>query len=1049
MKLKINTIPTNIQKVDKIFHLADIHIRPYKRHNEYKQVFEKLYKSIKSKATKNSIIAVLGDTVHAKTEMSPELVSMLFDFFNNLGKICTTIVGPGNHDANLNNKNRLDAITPIISNIKAENVYYLKNNEVYKVGDLHFVNMSVFDDNYINKEDVSHLSPKIAMFHGVVDKSVNKFGYHFRNEKMSSDIFDGYDIVLLGDIHKHQYITEKIAYPGSLIQQNHGEDLDHGYIEWDLVNNKSEFIIIPNEYGYYTLEIKDGKVPNVNNMPKKCRLRIIAYDVPTSDITNLIYDIKKKYNPTEVTINRVNSLKSSIDSTVEIPNIIDISYQNSLIEEYITKNYPIDTEIINTIKDINKEINSEVEFDDNIKNVRWSAIDFSWENMFSYGENNYVDFTDMKGVIGLFAPNTAGKSAFVDAMSFCLFDRASKDFKPINIMNKQKNEFKCRFNFELSGKNYFIERHVWKNKAGNPMYKVNFGFIDIEGKEVSLNGENRWGTNKNIDSYIGSFEDFVLTTFSMQNKNSNYIDKGHSDRKDLLIQFMGLGLFDKLFEIASNKNKEINASLKSLESENWDEKLINSNDNIEVYTEQYNIHLSTIKVLDDELGVLEGEINELNNKIIKIEEDLDIDELNDIKNNILSNLDKSIIESQSISNKIIDFQNKLNENNNEIEIYTTLNIDELYQDVENLENDKIEVINEIKSLKIIISGEEDKLNKLKELEYDPNCNFCMNNIFVKDAIETKNKLNQNQIKLKNLQDKVDNYTEIINTKSYIKEQYNTYVELLEKNSELEKEILKLNTDASKIENIINKYKTELEKVEVKIKKYYHYEKSIILNNTIQSELTDKLLLKNNKLEIKNELDKEKLNLFGKIKVEESNKILYKNNIEKLHKLRIKSDCYKYYMESIKRDGIPYDLISKIVPTLETEINNILSQIVDFSIVIDLDESKNINMYLVYDEDKYWILELASGMEKFISSLAIRIALTNISQLPRPNFLIIDEGWGSLDAENLNSVSMLLDYLKTQFEFILLISHVDQIKEVADIMLELKKEDGFSSLRYPV
>jgi DNA repair exonuclease SbcCD ATPase subunit len=107
------------------------------------------------------------------------------------------------------------------------------------------------------------------------------------------------------------------------------------------------------------------------------------------------------------------------------------------------------------------------------------------------------------------------------------------------------------------------------------------------------------------------------------------------------------------------------------------------------------------------------------------------------------------------------------------------------------------------------------------------------------------------------------------------------------------------------------------------------------------------------------------------------------------------------------------------------------------------------MYLVYDEDKYWVLELASGMEKFISSLAIRIALTNISQLPRPNFLIIDEGWGSLDAENLNSVSMLLDYLKTQFEFIILISHVDQIKEVADIMLELKKDDGFSSLRYPI
>jgi len=1045
----MQVIPTNIDKVDKIFHLADIHIRPFKRHAEYKQVFNKLYSSIKSRATKNSIIAVLGDTVHAKTEMSPELVSMLFDFFNNLGKICTTIVGPGNHDANLNNKNRLDAISPIINNIKAENVYYLKNNEVYKVGDLHFVNMSVFDDNYIGKKDVAHLSPKIAMFHGVVDKSVNKFGYHFRNEKISADIFDDYDIVLLGDIHKHQYITDKIAYPGSLIQQNHGEELDHGYIEWNLINNKSEFVVIPNEYGYYTLEIKNGIIPNVTNMPKKCRLRIIAYDVPTSEITNIMYDIKKKYNPTEVTINRVNSLKSNSDTSIEIPNITDISYQNQLIEEYVSKNYPIDSDIINIIKDINKEINSEVEFDDNIKNVRWSPIDFTWENMFSYGENNYVDFTDMKGVVGLFAQNTAGKSAFVDAMSFCLFDRASKDFKPINIMNKQKNEFKCRFNFELSGKNYFVERNVWKNKSGNPMYKVNFGFIDKDGKEISLNGENRWGTNKNINSYIGLFEDFALTTFSMQNKNSNYIDKGHSDRKDLLIQFMGLGLFDKLFEIASNKNKEINSSLKSLESENWDEKLIQSQNNIETYTEQYNLKISDIKGLDDELDVLEGEINELNGKIIKIDENLDISYLNQVKINLLNIIDKFTIDSQSNSENISELNSQLIENNNEIEIYTALNIDELYKEIENLEHDKSQVLNDINLLKLVIKGEEDKLEKLKELEYDPECNYCMNNIFVKDAIETKNKLQDNKTKLIDLEDKFNNYTEIINTKSHIKEQYETYIELLEKNSELEKQILKLNTELSKNENTINTNKSELEKVENKIKKYYYYEESIVSNNNIQLELSYKNKLKLGKLNTKKKLDEEKLNLFGKIKVEESNIIIYKDNIEKLHRLRIKSDSYKYYMDSIKRDGIPYDLISKIVPTLETEINNILNQIVDFSIVIDLDESKNINMYLVYDEDKYWVLELASGMEKFISSLAIRIALTNISQLPRPNFLIIDEGWGSLDAENLNSVSMLLDYLKTQFEFIILISHVDQIKEVADIMLELKKDDGFSSLRYPI
>ena len=151
------------------------------------------------------------------------------------------------------------------------------------------------------------------------------------------------------------------------------------------------------------------------------------------------------------------------------------------------------------------------------------------------------------------------------------------------------------------------------------------------------------------------------------------------------------------------------------------------------------------------------------------------------------------------------------------------------------------------------------------------------------------------------------------------------------------------------------------------------------------------------------------------------------------------DIYKYYTDAIRRDGIPYDIISKIAPIIEYEVNNILGQIVNFSILIDLDDSKNINTYIAYDCTKIWPLELSSCMEKFISSIALRVALTNISNLPRPNFLIIDEGWGKLDSENLNSVNLLLDYLKTQFDFIMVISHIDEMKDMVDNLIEIKKD----------
>ena len=42
--------------------------------------------------------------------------------------------------------------------------------------------------------------------------------------------------------------------------------------------------------------------------------------------------------------------------------------------------------------------------------------------------------------------------------------------------------------------------------------------------------------------------------------------------------------------------------------------------------------------------------------------------------------------------------------------------------------------------------------------------------------------------------------------------------------------------------------------------------------------------------------------------------------------------YDYYLDAVNRDGVPYELTMKMIPMIEGEVNNILSQIVDFSIL---------------------------------------------------------------------------------------------------------------------
>ena len=224
MSIMKDTIPVNFNELKTIYHLADIHIRNVRRHKEYRQVFERLYAEIQ-KDVDDAVIVIAGDIVHAKLEMSPELVDMTFEFFENLANILPTILITGNHDCNLNNLSRMDTLTSIVKNIGNKNLFYLKYSGVYDVADTKFVVMSVFDkpENFI-RADQADGNKKVALYHGTMHQAITDTGFKLYNDKVKQNVFKGYDIVLLGDIHKHQFMNkqETYAFPGSLIQQNHG-----------------------------------------------------------------------------------------------------------------------------------------------------------------------------------------------------------------------------------------------------------------------------------------------------------------------------------------------------------------------------------------------------------------------------------------------------------------------------------------------------------------------------------------------------------------------------------------------------------------------------------------------------------------------------------------------------------------------------------------------------------------------------------------------------------------------------------------------------------
>ena len=151
--------------------------------------------------------------------------------------------------------------------------------------------------------------------------------------------------------------------------------------------------------------------------------------------------------------------------------------------------------------------------------------------------------------------------------------------------------------------------------------------------------------------------------------------------------------------------------------------------------------------------------------------------------------------------------------------------------------------------------------------------------------------------------------------------------------------------------------------------------------------------------------------------------------------------------ALSRDGIPYELISRTIPIIEKEVNEVLdNMMVGFTLKLEM-EGKNINTYICYGEDQ-WNLELSSGMERFVSSLAIRLGLINVSTLPRPNFLVIDEGFGTLDSDNIANMGRAFTYLKTQFDFVMIITHLDVVKDYMDILLPVNvTPEAYSEIIY--
>jgi len=1063
-----------MDKIKTIAHLADIHIRKLHRFAEYRDVFDRLY--VKLKEAKPDLIYIGGDIVHGKLDTSPEEIRLLADFFLALADISPTLIIPGNHDCNLNNKSREDVLSPVVDLVQQinPNLLYWKKSGVYDLGGCQFGFLSVFDITKEGKPNIANLPKakdidgdnKIAIFHGGVGRFEVDTGLWMSDDNVNANDFDGYDLVLLGDIHKRQFINDNktIAYPGSLIQQNFAEAPEHGFLLWDVEKRESEFIQVENDYGFKTIRVEDGEIKSkMKFVPKYGNIKIKHRDTSIDKLRLIELNLRQKYTGIkQIAMEKIDSIEGQLNKSktkISIEDIHDLKVQNNLIEKVLKVENPnIDDKTIERIYDINELTNSAIGMKNDLpRNVDWKLKYIEFDNMFSYGKNNKIDFTKLTGVVGVVAPNHSGKSALIDAIAYTIFDTCSRTFKAIEVLNNKSKNFEVKLSLEVNGVDYIIHRigklKVRTSRKTGEVRKlcpVSVKFYVIENDEmIDLSGAARSnsqygsGTNEEIKSILGTFDDFILTSLSLQDNGQNFIDKKQAERKKILSQFMGIDLFDKLYDIAKQDVSDEKAVYKKLKQNDLFSKSIQLKKRIEVNTDNLSDNQKGLEYFEDTLrdGYTLKDILTSQLKDVGDVKELDFNQLIKETTTKLEKQQSTLASENKYRENLRPLYNQIFD---QIKVYDEDDLNKKHEEYLEQKSNLSDVGKEIERVEMTIDLLEKKITELDKYHYNKDCDDCLRN--------GDHQIKDKESAVKDLGDATASYQLLVEQQNSIVLD-KTIVNIKEKYDGMAEDLKRVEGDAYKTHAKVKEIELSVEQTQSTLKKITE-EQAIFLDNEVAIEQNRQI---NTKLNIAIEGidhdEKSKSKTIDSISMLKTNIAVdetKKENIDLQAKQFIdieqKIQDYELYLKLVSNDGIPQLIINDALPIIENEVNTVLDHMMaGFQLGIT-SEDKNINLYIKYD-DQQWPLALSSGMEKFVSSLALRVGLINVSNLPRPNFLVIDEGFGTLDTDNLSNMKGAFEYLKTRFDSVFIISHLDTIKDFMDYLLPVNVEDGYSQVIY--
>ena len=772
---------------------------------------------------------------------------------------------------------------------------------------------------------------------------------------------------------------------------------------------------------------------------------VSMYDYSKDKEKEIISKISKKYSIPKEKIRvspqflTVGENGEDLSVTTEIiQNIQDPMFQQKLFKEYLSLNDIKDYDF-ERISAIDAEINAKIDYQVYDKYRRYCVKWVKWDNFLSYGSDNFFDFTKMKGLVLLSGEpaNQSGKTTFaIDLLHFLLYGKTTKVDTLAKVFNKHipnATQVLVEGCITIDGEDYIIKRTITrpalskrsaKSKVSQKVeyYKI-IGDTQTELEEYVDNQqeENSVQTNKVIKEAIGRESDFDLIMSISETTLDELVKKKEAERGRLLSRWIGLLPIEEKEALAREKfNSEIKPSLIS-----------NLYSSASV-TEERDAFLMRIETLTKDNAKLEEENKKTDTTIANLEQTKQT--LSSAKKGIDTELAKIDIAtlSKQMEECLIQGKTKKNEHDNIVkELKELENIEFSIEEYESTQKTLNEATTRLAVLGEKYSSTKQQIEKLKKSEYCPTCGRKLDNVDNSSMIETLSK------ELSSIGEDGRKAREESNALSkQMEELKNKRLKYEERNKiEVKQAALELN---------LERLRSEYKDLASKKKEYEKNSEAIDKNNEIELQIrnTDELIRSNrecfqNNLQIiaRNKSDVESYK--GEIKKRED--IL--KRIAEEEKL-VKN--WKIYLDLVGKNGITKMVLRKALPIINAQLVQLLSDVCDFDIEVAINSKNDVVFNLIKDGVRS-DLNSGSGFELTASALALRAVLADMSTIPRMCGVVLDEVWGRVARDNYDNMRHLIEKISKSYEWMFLISHLNEVKDWCESNVVVTKENNISKI----